>query len=120
MNTIKIIVDNDIHEIEVESGINLRNALLAFDFSPYTHITQKLNCGGRGLCATCGVWIESDIEPQHWHDKAAHTFGYPRLSCQITIDQDMTIQLLTDKMIWGQRNPDKAQLFKPKNVIDSD
>ncbi|MEO0473509.1 MAG: (2Fe-2S)-binding protein, partial [Bacteroidota bacterium] len=55
-----------------------------------------------GICATCGVWIHEHIQPTHWHDKAADRFGYPRLSCQIRIVEDLTIELV-DKIIWGKR-----------------
>ena len=41
--------------VEVAWGSNLRQVLLDQDFSPYTRYTARLNCGGRGLCATCGT-----------------------------------------------------------------
>ncbi|MEL6720828.1 MAG: 2Fe-2S iron-sulfur cluster binding domain-containing protein [Bacteroidota bacterium] len=92
-----------IHEIQAEKGSNLRKMLLQNGISPYTRITQNLNCGGNGICATCGVWIiENEPAPSHWHDKAAKRFGYPRLSCQITVEESMTIELV-DKWIWGGR-----------------
>ena len=56
MITITVWVDETKHEIEADQGENLRKVLLRHDFSPYTRITSTLNCGGRGLCATCGVW----------------------------------------------------------------
>ena len=114
MAIITVLVGEDKHEIKAEQGDILRDVLLAQGFSPYTHVTRKLNCGGRGLCATCGVWIEEDVQPKHWHDKAADAFGYPRLSCQITVEQDMTVRLLTDKVIWGARDVDKARLFNSR------
>lgn len=86
------------------AGENLRRLLLNHDLSPYTQYTQKLNCGGRGLCATCGVWLAKDnqVQPVHWHDRAAKMFGYPRLSCQIQVNRDLTIYMV-DKWIWGGR-----------------
>ncbi len=91
------------HTFEAPKGSNLRTLLLDYDLSPYVPITNKLNCGGNGICATCGVLIsKGEPAPKHWHDKAAKRFGYPRLSCQITIEQDITIQLI-DKIIWGKR-----------------
>ena len=91
------------HQFNVVKGSNLRIALLEHGFSPYTPLTQHLNCGGRGLCATCGVWIEENSPaPMHWHDKAANKFGYPRLSCQITVEKEMTLRLVRKK-IWGGR-----------------
>ena len=91
-----------LHVLTVPKGANLRQVLLDNNLSPYAPLTQKLNCGGYGLCATCGVWVEDgEPAPTHWHDRIGKRFGYPRLSCQITVQQDMTVRLLTDKIIWG-------------------
>jgi len=35
----------------------------------------------------------------------AARFGYPRLSCRITVTGDLTVRLVTDKRIWGRRDP---------------
>lgn len=91
--------------VAVKCGENLRQVLLSQGYSPYAILTRRANCGGRGLCATCGVWIEEGVpEPQHWHDWAAAYAGYPRLSCQITINADMTVRILDGKIIWGARD----------------
>jgi ferredoxin len=93
--------------LEVSKGSNLREVLLEHGLSPYTKWTKNLNCGGNGICATCGVWIEeNNLEARHWHDRLAQQFGYPRLSCQISINQPMTISLV-DKVIWGKRKKDE-------------
>jgi ferredoxin len=98
-----ITLEGKTHRWEVDLGTNLRLALLEKGCSPYTRLTRTLNCGGRGLCATCGVWIEEGApSPVHWHDRAADRFGYPRLSCQILIRQDITISMV-NKWIWGGR-----------------
>jgi ferredoxin len=94
------------HELTVDDGATLRDVLLRHGLSPYTTLTASLNCGGRGLCATCGVRFEGDAPaPAHWHDRAAERFRYPRLSCQITVTRDLTVRLLPDKRIWGKRAP---------------
>lgn len=92
------------HTLTVAPGTNLRRALLEADLSPYAALTRRANCGGRGLCATCGVWIDDAPDPDHWHDLLAARFGYPRLSCQVTVERDMTVHLLPDKWIWGSRD----------------
>ncbi len=60
------------HLLNVEAGVNLRRALLDAELSPYVWLTRRLNCGGRGLCATCGVWVVDERDepppPQQWHD----------------------------------------------------
>ena len=69
-------------------GATLRDALLAEGVSPYVALTERANCGGRGLCATCGVWVRPAPAPVHWHDRLAADWGYPRLSCQIAVERD--------------------------------
>jgi ferredoxin len=94
------------HRLRVADGANLRRALLGRGISPYTAITRHLNCGGRGLCATCGVrFFGHAPPPMHWHDRLAARFGYPRLSCQIRVKRDLGVRLLPQKRIWGRRRP---------------
>lgn len=97
--------DGDVwHTWTVAPGTNLRRTLLEHGHTPYATITQVLNCGGRGLCATCGVRIDPPApKPRHWHDKLAAQYGYPRLSCQIKVERDLTVRLLPDKIVWGKR-----------------
>jgi ferredoxin len=103
-------------------GATLRDVLLANGISPYTAITERLNCGGRGLCATCGVQFvsgraaesataEADEDgsedshtprPEHWHDELAARFGFPRLSCRIEVEEDMHVRI-PEKVVWGSR-----------------
>ena len=89
------------HLLELEAPANLRQVLQTHDLSPYSALTQKLNCGGRGLCATCGVLLETEATPTHWHDRLAARYGYPRLSCQVWVERDLTVRLLPDKFVWG-------------------
>lgn len=101
-----VLVDETHHTLVVPHGANLRWALLDAGLSPYAALTRQLNCGGRGLCATCGVWLEAGAAaPVHWHDRLAARFGYPRLSCQVTVTHDLVVRLVSDKRIWGQRDP---------------
>ena len=114
MPILHVLHDDQVSEITVEHGANLRRVLLDNNLSPYTSLTKITNCGGRGLCATCGVWIEAnEPAPQHWHDKLANRFGYPRLSCQITVNDNMRVRLLDDKFIWGGRDPERANKLAP-------
>ena len=103
--TVTVVVvdrDGERHELAVESGTRLRDALVDAGYSPYTAATSRLNCGGRGVCATCGVRIHTGPAPTHWHDRLAARFGYPRLSCQVVVDRPMTVELV-DKLVWGGR-----------------
>jgi ferredoxin len=92
--------------LTVPRGTVLRDALLDAGISPYTRYTERLNCGGRGLCATCGVRVlDGDHDPDHWHDRLAARFGYPRLSCQMRVTEDLTVAI-PDKRVWGERRPE--------------
>jgi len=92
--------------IDAKENENLRDLLLKNGLSPYGKISKKLNCGGRGICATCGVYlIKENIAPIHWHDKLAKYFGYPRLTCQIRINKNLTIMQPPNKIFWGQLFP---------------
>lgn len=111
-HTLTVWVNGEPRTLTVEDGANLRRTLLDHGISPYAALTRRLNCGGRGLCATCGVHIdEGEPAPDHWHDALAGRFGYPRLSCQITVKRDMIVRILDDKIVWGAR--DAARRFTP-------
>ena len=98
-----VVIDGDERvELDVERGRNLRRVLLDAGLSPYARVTQRLNCGGRGLCATCGVRVREGPPADHWHDRLADRFGYPRLSCQISVDRPIRVAL-ADKRVWGGR-----------------
>lgn len=101
-HTLTIHHGEQVTTLTAEDGANLRRTLLAAGITPYGSLSRRANCGGRGLCATCGVRLSAqDAPPQHWHDRIGNRFGYPRLSCQITITTDLDIEILTDKWMWG-------------------
>ncbi|GAB7094178.1 2Fe-2S iron-sulfur cluster binding domain-containing protein [Halolamina litorea] len=93
--------------IDVACGRTLRDALLDAGFEVYGSVSKHGNCGGRGLCGTCGVEVASGPEPTHWHDAAAARYGYPRLSCRITVAAPMTVRLV-EKVMWGQLLPGES------------
>jgi ferredoxin len=103
------VVDDDgdvVRRLTAPRGATLRDVLLAGDVSPYTRLTSRVNCGGRGVCATCGVRVlAGDAGPDHWHDRLAARFGYPRLSCQLELQSDRTVRV-PDKLVWGGRERD--------------
>ena len=97
-------VDGSERVLLAPRGATLRDALLAGDCSPYAPLARRANCGGRGLCATCGVRYHDATAPRpdHWHDRLADRFGYPRLSCQISVTEDCAVRI-PDKRLWGSR-----------------
>jgi ferredoxin len=106
--------------LRVERGTRLRDALLDAGFDVYGSVSRVANCGGRGLCGTCGVRFEdadgergasADADPPapaHWHDRAAARFGYPRLSCQIPVEEPLTVRV-PEKVMWGQLRPGESE-----------
>jgi ferredoxin len=97
--------DGAVHELTAPEGTVLRDVLLEAGLSPHGRYARQLNCGGNGLCATCGVRLADPPEPDHWHDDLADRFGYPRLACQLRVRNGMRIQLLA-KRVWGGRETD--------------
>jgi Na+-transporting NADH:ubiquinone oxidoreductase, subunit NqrF len=101
--TVTVLGDEGRTVLETTRGRVLRDVLRENDCSPYTRLTAHANCGGRGLCATCGVRVrKGSVPPTHWHDRLADWAGYPRLSCQLTVDDDVVVEL-PDKRVWGGR-----------------
>jgi ferredoxin len=101
--TVTVVSDDGRTTVETARGRTLRDLLCEHGLSPYTRVTKRANCGGRGLCATCGVrFPESGPPPEHWHDRLAARFGYLRLSCQVTVTKDLVVEL-PDKRVWGGR-----------------
>ncbi len=101
---VTVIDGDDETTIEVESGTVLRDALLANGFEVYGSVSRVANCGGQGLCGTCGVRIKESPAPSGYHDAAAKRWGYPRLSCRIEVTEPLTVELL-EKVMWGQLLP---------------
>jgi ferredoxin len=96
--------DTETAVLAAPEGATLRDVLRDAGYSPYTRVTERANCGGRGLCATCGVRIDDGPDPEHWHDALAARWGYPRLSCQVTLDGDVRVRI-PEKVLWGGREP---------------
>ncbi len=110
MHRVSVDTGDETVELVVESGRTLRDVLLEAGLTPYGRVTHRANCGGRGLCATCGVRVGLEApDPVHWHDRAAQRWGYPRLSCQIVIDRDLGVHLVPDKWVWGQMLPKRSR-----------
>jgi len=98
--------DGEVHELTAAADAVLRDVLLDAGITPHGRYAESLNCGGRGLCATCGVRVADPPDPDHWHDDLAERYGYPRLACQIRVRDGMAVEVL-DKRVWGGRtSPD--------------
>jgi ferredoxin len=93
-HTVEVWEGDTRHEIEVEDGAVLRNALTENDLSPHGWASSTLNCQGQGHCGACTVDIEGDApEPDQWLDGLLAQQDAGRLSCQMTVDRDLTVRI---------------------------
>ena len=106
MHSVTVLFTSGAREtLKAKNGSVLREVLRESGINPHGKIAKNLNCGGNGICATCGVKLLSDTNPpRHWHDKFAHAYGYLRLSCQLIVESDMQILLDDSKMLWGKKS----------------
>lgn len=82
------------HDLDVQDGANLWQALCEHDLQPQGRLTRVLNCQGKGHCATCAVDVEGDApEPDQWLDAMLAKSGSGRLSCQMEVDRDLTVRI---------------------------
>jgi ferredoxin len=93
-HTVTVCTGQDRHEIDVEPEVTLRQALRRHGFSPHNTVTEVANCGGRGHCGLCLVEITDGAPtPSQALDDTLSGMGMGRLSCLVTVDRDMTVQL---------------------------
>jgi ferredoxin len=118
---------NEKHEIEVEAGSNLRTAAEKAGITVYKGLSQYLNCMGHGLCGTCRVLVKSGMEnlgsktvleklnfnlhPLTMLASIGHE-NEMRLSCQVTVNGDCTVQTTPDfnwsgENFWQKPYPNK-------------
>ncbi len=69
------------HDLSVEMGTNLREALIQNGLSPYEGAFKGLNCKGMGICGTCKIVVSESFE------------DWERRSCQIQCFHDLKIRL---------------------------
>lgn len=107
-HTVQVVDSGTETELTASDGQNLRELLLDAGFEVYAPAAKVANCGGRGICATCGVRVHredgTDPDATHWHDELAAQYGYPRLSCQLSVTEPLTVELI-EKRYWGQLLP---------------
>lgn len=85
--------DREMH-LDVEAGTTLREALREAGHPPHNSVTDLVNCGGRGHCATCAVDVaEGDPPATAILDSLLSVAGLGRVSCTIPVDRDMTVRL---------------------------
>lgn len=82
------------HQLSVDRGTNLRDALIQNQLPPHNLINRYLNCRGKGHCAACCVYIDENApKPRQWLDRFCESSFGNRVSCTLVVNRDMTIRL---------------------------
>src|SRR5262245_5341588 len=99
----KVTIANEKKEIEVPAGSNLRKELRQAGIQVYKGLARFLNCHGLGQCGTCRILVKNGMENLSAKGKMERftlwrmlsTIGHEdemRLSCQCTVNGDVTIE----------------------------
>lgn len=96
--------------LEIQSGQNLRKALLKKGLSPHNGNAQWLNCKGFGTCGTCALEIiEGEAKPMNMVEKWRLNFpphileSGLRLACQHRVEGDLVLK--KHPGFWGEKKP---------------
>lgn len=113
----KVTFVNENKDIEVESGVNLREAARQAGVSVFKGLDRYLNCMGFGLCGTCRVLVNKGVEnlgPKTFLERlnlSAHPLAMfatvdgeveMRLSCQVKINGDCSVQTTPEFNLSGE------------------
>jgi ferredoxin len=113
----KVVFVSEKQEIDVPAGTNLREAATKAGISVYKGMDRYLNCRGFGLCGTCRVLVKKGMEnlsPTSLMERLnlnAHPLtmfariGHEdemRLSCQVKVNGDCTIQTTPEFNLSGE------------------
>jgi len=110
----KVTFVNEKKEIEVAAGANLREEARKAGIEVYRGLSRILHCPGLGLCGTCKVLIKKGMEnlsPKNARERLAifrmiSAIGHEdemRLSCQCTVNGDITVETRPG-MNWSGEN----------------
>ena len=113
----KVTFVNENKDIEVESGVNLREAARQAGVSVFTRLDRYLNCMGFGLCGSCRVLVQKGVEnlgPKTFLEKLNLSAHPPamfaavdgeiqmRLSCQVKVHGDCSVQTTPECGLSGE------------------
>jgi ferredoxin len=99
----KITFVNEKQEIEVPAGANLREEARKAGIQVYSGLSRWLNCFGHGTCGTCRVLVKKGMEnlsPKGKMERFTLACSFSaighedemRLSCQVAVNGDCTIE----------------------------
>lgn len=93
MPKVKFVVEH--HVVEALAGLPLREIALAGGVYPNRELLRGVNCGGRGICGTCRVWVAEtspgSVSPPTLREKIHGVHGSRRLACQTRVHGDIEV-----------------------------
>jgi ferredoxin len=109
----KVSIVNEKKDIEVPAGSNLRLELQKVGIEVYNGLDKYLNCRGNGLCGTCRVLVKKGMEnlaPKSTIERfklgiMMSAIGHEdemRLSCQVKVNGDCTIETRPAMNLYGE------------------
>ena len=105
----------DVGTFEVEEGTRLVRAI------EDAGVDVGHRCGGQAKCTTCRVKFkegEPNVMTEAEHDKLGDIdqLGNMRLSCQIVVDRDMTVEpiMTVEEQGWDDAGPEPAITVEPE------
>jgi ferredoxin len=109
----KVTIANEKKEIDVPAGANLREELRKAGVQVYRGLSRWLNCFGHGSCGTCRVLVKKGMENLSPKGKlerftlwrmisAIGQEDEMRLSCQATVNGDVTIETKPGMNLYGE------------------
>jgi len=105
--TLTVIEENmPVQRIEVEPGSNLRKVLIDNDFQIYDNLRNLFHCSAQQLCGTCVLNVldgldnltVKSVNEQKAMKRNPESY---RLSCNIDVYGDVTVQLRPKNVIYG-------------------
>ena len=125
MPKIKFVVEYQ--TLDVQAGRSVREIALEAGIYPNREYFRGFNCGGRGLCGTCKVWLreltDHAVSPPNMRERFHGMGDGRRLACQARVQGDIEVttmpggddRLATDRNIDSppEREPDPEPPPKP-------
>ena len=110
MPKIKFLVEH--REVDIASGRTIREVALEAGIYLNREFFSGFNCGGRGLCGTCKVWVRESsrnaTSPPNFRERFHGMGDGRRLACQTRVFEDIEVTSM----------PGGQDRLEPSRIID--
>jgi len=113
-------------QVEAPPGRTVREVALEHGIKVNREPIKGLNCGGRGLCGTCKVWVNTEtdtaLSPPSLLERFHGASGGRRLACRAEIRGDVRITTMPggDDRLEQGRSIDPAQAVNPRTKASTE